>query len=147
MGHAHAKIRTGGVTADAIPPTRDVAAFLVGAARAGVSFKATAGLHHAIRAAHPLTYAADSPTAVMHGFVNVFLAAGLARAGGSLDEVAAILDETDPSAFRFEPAGVHWRSRAIALTQLQETRDRFARSFGSCSFTEPVQDLHAWGLL
>lgn len=145
--HAGAKMRTGGVTADAIPSAGHVARFLMSAARIRVPFKATAGLHHAIRGRYPLTYAPDSPEAVMHGFVNVFAGATLARAGGSLEEVTALLEETVASAFRFGPTGLRWRDRQLVLAQLGDTREHFARSFGSCSFREPVQDLEAWRLL
>jgi len=146
-GRAHAKIRTGGVTPDAIPPARDIAAFMIGAARAGVSFKATAGLHHAIRSRHALTYLPGSLEAVMYGFINVFVAAALAHIGGPADDVVAALESTDPAAFRFGPADVQWRDRRITLAQLRDTRAHFARSFGSCSFGEPVQDLQGWGLM
>jgi hypothetical protein len=146
-GWAHAKIRTGGVTPEAIPPARDIASFLLAAAHAGVSFKATAGLHHAIRARRALTYAVSSPEAVMHGFINVFVAAALAQAGALEDEVRAALEETDPAAFRFGAADVSWRDRRITLAQLRDMRLHFARSFGSCSFNEPVQDLQSWGLM
>ena len=116
--HAGAKIRTGGVTADAIPPVAHVAQFLMSAARIRLPFKATAGLHHAIRGRYPLTYAPDSPEAVMHGFVNVFAGATLARAGGSLEEVTALLEETDAAAFRFGPTGLRWRDRQLVAAQL-----------------------------
>ncbi len=145
--HATAKIRTGGVTAEAIPTVADVARFLTGVAALRIPFKATAGLHHAIRGRYRLTYAPDSNEATMHGFVNVFAAAALARAGGSLDEVTSLLEETDSSVFRFGPAGLRWRDRQLSVAQLSDTREHFARSFGSCSFREPVQDLQAWGLL
>jgi hypothetical protein len=144
---AGGKMRTGGVTAGAIPAVGQVARFLVSAARVRLPFKATAGLHHAIRGRYRLTYAPDSPEAVMHGFVNVFAGAALARAGGSVDEVTALLEETDASAFRFGPTGLRWRDRPLSLAQLRDTREHFARSFGSCSFREPIEDLQAWHLL
>jgi hypothetical protein len=75
---ASAKLRTGGVVPEAIPHPAEVARFIAACAGAGVSFKATAGLHHAVRGEHPLTYAPGSPRAVMHGFLNVFAAAALA---------------------------------------------------------------------
>jgi hypothetical protein len=145
--HAGAKMRTGGVTAAAIPSVHQVAQFLTSAARIRVPFKATAGLHHAIRGRYPLTYEPQSPEAVMHGFVNVFGAATLARAGGSLEDVTTLLEETDASAFRFGPTGLRWRDRQLSVAQLADAREHFARSFGSCSFREPIQDLQAWRLL
>jgi hypothetical protein len=144
---ARAKVRTGGVTPEAIPTTARLARFLSGAVQAGVAFKATAGLHHPVRGMHPLTYAADSPRAIMHGFFNVFLAAAFVGAGSSESDALMVLDEMDPAAFRFAPGGVRWRDRHLATTQLRTTREQIARAFGSCSFREPVDDLRALRLL
>ena len=152
-----AKIRTGGVTAEAIPATSQVAGFIWDCARAGVAFKATAGLHHAVRAEQRLTYAPDSPRAVMHGFANVFLAAAAAW-GLLLDEdagadveppaaVAGILDERDPSAFVPEGEAIRWRRVVIPAADIARARGGLARSFGSCSFEEPMADLAALGWL
>src|SRR5581483_2623604 len=66
-----AKIRTGGVTEDAVPRTETLSSYIVACARRQLPFKATAGLHHPIRSVHPLTYAAGAPQASMHGFINV----------------------------------------------------------------------------
>ena len=74
-----AKIRTGGGTAEAFPSCADLAHFLQACATANVPFKATAGLHHPVRSMRPLTAGAESPSAMMHGFVNVFLAARRTR--------------------------------------------------------------------
>jgi hypothetical protein len=70
-----AKVRTGGVTADAFPSAEQVAEFIASCAEQKVPFKATAGLHHPIRCVKPLTYALEAPTGTMHGFLNVFLEA------------------------------------------------------------------------
>jgi len=144
---ARAKVRTGGVTPDAIPATPVLARFLSRAVRAGVAFKATAGLHHPVRAMYPLTYDADSPRAVMHGFFNVFLAAAFLGAGATEADATRILDEMDPTAFRFAPGGARWRDRHLETTQLRAAREQIARTFGSCSFREPVDDLRALHLL
>ena len=77
VAHARAKIRTGGVIAEAIPEESRGARFLRIASERRVAFKATAGLHHPLRRMQRLTYKPDSPEAVMHGFVNVFCAAVL----------------------------------------------------------------------
>jgi hypothetical protein len=109
-----------------------------------VAFKATAGLHHPVRAPQALTYAADSPRAVTHGFLNVFLAAAFAWHGDR--DLEPVLAETDPAAFRFDDRA-HWRDRSLDAAQVRDARREFAHSFGSCSFDEPVRDLEALGLL
>ena len=144
---AGAKIRTGGVVPEAIPSCADVARFLLACAEARVRFKATAGLHHALRSAHALTYEANGPTGMMHGFLNVFLAAALAHAGGGAADTVALVGETARDAIRFDDAGATWRSHHLRTEQLRDVRAHFAIAFGSCSFREPIEDLVALGLL
>lgn len=139
-----AKLRTGGVKPEAIAAVADVATFIVACADRRLPFKATAGLHHPVRAVHPLTYEPDAPRAVMHGFFNVFLAAAFAWHGDR--DLEPVLSETDPTAFRFDDRA-HWRDRSLDVGQLREARQQFAHAFGSCSFAEPVRDLEALGLL
>src|SRR5690606_41708167 len=76
-----AKVRTGGVTHDAFPTSRELIRFVRTCMAANVPFKATAGLHHPIRCFKPLTYAADAPMGPMHGFPNMLLMTGFAREG------------------------------------------------------------------
>ena len=45
------------------------------------------------------------------------------------------------AAFAFDDLGLSWRGTRIATPQVREGRARFATSFGSCSFTEPIGDL------
>ncbi len=139
-----AKIRTGGITPASIPSVDTVSAFIEKCADLHLPFKATAGLHHAIRGVHPLSYEPGAPRAAMHGFLNVFLAAAFACHGER--NVDAILAEEDPDAFRFTENDVHWRDRSLNTQQLDTAR-QFAHSFGSCSFEEPVNDLISLGLL
>jgi hypothetical protein len=139
-----AKLRTGGITSDAIPSIETVAAYINACAELRLAFKATAGLHHPIRSEHPLTYEAGAPLAIMHGFINVFLAAAFAWNGQA--EIAPILAETDPAAFRFDHRA-HWRDLSLSASQIAEARQLFAHSFGSCSFEEPIADLEALGWL
>jgi len=141
---AFAKLRTGGVKPEAIPAVADVAAFIVACADRRLPFKATAGLHHPVRASHALTYEPGAPQGGMHGFLNVFLAAAFAWHGDR--DLEPVLAETDPAAFRFDDrAG--WRDRSLDAARGREARRQFAHSFGSCSFDEPVRDLEALGLL
>jgi hypothetical protein len=139
-----AKIRTGSVKPEAIPSIKDVAAFILACAERRLPFKATAGLHHPIRAEHPLTYETKSPRAVMHGFLNVFLAACFAWHAER--KIEPILAEKDAAAFRFDDRA-HWRDRSLSAEQIRAARTEFAHAFGSCSFEEPVHDLEALGLL
>jgi hypothetical protein len=140
-----AKIRTGGVTADAFPAAAQVARFLAACIRAGVPFKATAGLHHPIRAVYPLTYAPDATHGTMFGYLNVFLAAALLHAGGSEADATQLLEETRLGAFSFSDHGVSWDNYRLTLADLAETR-RLALGIGSCSFDEPLDDLATAGL-
>jgi hypothetical protein len=138
---ARAKIRTGGVTADAFPSAESIIDFLIAAHREGVPFKATAGLHHPVRGAYRLTYESGSPTGIMYGFLNVFLAAVIVGAGGARDDALAILEESDSSAFSFSDDAIVWRGHRFDVEQIRASRAEFAMSFGSCSFREPVDEL------
>jgi len=142
-----AKVRTGGLTPEAIPTAEELAAFLCAAVKRRVPFKATAGLHHPIRAVRPLTYALDSPQAPMHGFLNVFAAAALAWHGMDEAHVAQLLEERDPAAFHFSDDDLLWNAHRVTTEQIAEARRDFAHSFGSCSFEEPVTELRRLGLL
>jgi len=145
---AGAKLRTGGIVPEAFPASAKVAEFLVACDGADVPFKATAGLHHPVRAEHPLTYEPGGLRSVMHGFLNVFLAAAAVRSlGMDARHGAALLEERDAGAFRFTEEGVRWRDAVLGSTQLAETREAFALSYGSCSFDEPVRDMSGLGLL
>ena len=144
---ARAKVRTGGVTRDAFPEPHDLIRFMTTCIRARVPFKATAGLHHPLRAEYRLTYEADSDRGVMFGFLNVFLAAAFLRAG--MDERSAIqvLEERSPRAFQVEDDGVSWRHSHLSPEELRAARGEAVVSFGSCSFTEPLSELQALSLL
>lgn len=143
-----AKVRCGGVEPGMIPPTDRLAAFITACSAADVPFKATAGLHHPVRAEHPLTDADDAPRAVMHGFLNVFLGASLARSLRlDADTLSVILDETDPHAFTLTEAQAGWRDHLIDNTQFARSRESFCLGYGSCSYTEPLEDLRSLGIL
>jgi hypothetical protein len=144
---ARAKVRTGGVTADAFPSSFNLARFIKICAEEDVPFKATAGLHHPLRSVNRLTYAPDSATAMMHGFLNVFLAAAFAQNGMEVDRLVELLEEKSPEAFQFDSGGVTWRDEMIVRGQLRNSRNLLAIAFGSCSFEEPIEDLKKIGLL
>lgn len=141
-----AKLRMGGVMPEAFPDAKSVALILKEAFNRNIAFKATAGLHHPIRSRHHLTYAPDSSTAVMHGFLNLACAAALLHSGWSVDEAIGTLREEDPSAWDASPDIIRCRNFAWNSAPLRDMRSFFI-SFGSCSFTEPISDLEALGWL
>lgn len=144
---ARAKIRMGGVTPDAFPDSVTVARFLIDCADAQVAFKATAGLHHAVRGDYPLTSEAASQSVAMHGFVNLFLASALAWLGKEEDLIVATLEEDKPREFRFTEDNISWHGNALTTGQIGTVRRDFGIDFGSCSFLEPIEDVKALGWL
>lgn len=134
------KLRTGGVTESAIPAAEQVAGALVACARAGVPCKATAGLHHPIRATYPLTYALDAPRGTMFGYLNLFLAALVARRTWDAAAVALALDERDVDSLALAEDGITWRGERYTLDEIDVMRADFCHGFGSCSFREPMDE-------
>jgi hypothetical protein len=142
-----AKIRTGGVTPEAFPTVEQVAVFMRACYAAGVGFKATAGLHHALRAERALTYAPDALRGVMHGFLNVFLVAAFQYNGLTIRDAHALLAARGLDGVEISDDRLAWREYVVTLAELSTIRRRFAIAFGSCSFTEPVEDLVQMELL
>ncbi len=126
----HLKFRTGGVEAPLFPAPSTVAAWIDAALDRETSFKCTAGLHHAVR--HR-----DHETGFEHlGFLNVLLATRAAFDGGSADEVARVLDD-------------HYANDLVAMARQSDLEGarRWFTSYGSCSVTEPLEELVGLGLL
>jgi hypothetical protein len=144
---ARAKIRTGGVTTDAFPSAAEVARFIRRCVEHAVPFKATAGLHHPLRAEYRLTYAPDAPRGTMFGYLNVLLATLVARAGGDARAMIAALEEKKATAIVVAEDAIEWRSHRFGLDEIAAARGLGMAGFGSCSFREPVEDLRAIGLL
>jgi hypothetical protein len=142
-----AKIRTGGESADKFPDAAHVIEFVRLCANTKVPFKATAGLHHPIRSVHRFTYQPDSSSGLMHGFLNLFLAAAFVKAGVEARLAIELLEEQSAAALQFDSGGVEWRAHRLSWQQIAAARQDFSASFGSCSFTEPVDDLRSLGLL
>ncbi|MFZ9915536.1 MAG: hypothetical protein ACO3IB_09430 [Phycisphaerales bacterium] len=140
---AGAKIRTGGLTPDAHPSPEQVARFLKVCRAAEVPFKATAGLHH------PCRHLATDVGCMQFGFLNMFVAACLLWNDDAMSEkeLEQVLVEENPRAFDFHPTGLAYGRRMLKFDEIAEARERFAHSFGSCSFEEPLADLRALGLL
>ncbi|GAA3442469.1 hypothetical protein [Planomonospora venezuelensis] len=123
------KVRCGGLTAESFPGAHDLGAFIAYCAAEGVPFKATAGLHHAVRHFDP-ALGADR-----HGFLNLVLA--VCEAVGGRDPVP-VLKLTD--------VGELVRlARAVPEETARRARELLV-SYGSCSTSAPVEDLRALGL-
>lgn len=142
------KLRTGGVTPEAIPSVERVANFLASAVQRRVPFKCTAGLHHPLPATRPLTYQPDAPIGKMHGFWNVGLATGLLMQN-TIDALIAqtLLADEQAKSFDVRDDVVQWAEHLLTAEQFADVRRRGFVSFGSCSFREPIDDLLQLGWL
>jgi hypothetical protein len=118
------KLRLGHVDHDLIPDAGTVATWIDAALDRECRFKATAGLHRAVR--H------DPEGGGAHGFLNVLVATQVLWDGGSVADATEALEQRDGA--------------ALAATDLPSAR-RWFTSFGSCSVTEPLDDLISLGLL
>jgi hypothetical protein len=125
-----AKFRTGGTHASQYPGEAELAASINSAVQAGVAFKATAGLHRAVRNTDPATGFEQ------HGFLNLLLAADAALNGR---DTIAVLADRDRDAVAAAVSGLE-RDRLAAA------RGAFV-SFGTCSIAEPLDELVELGLI
>lgn len=141
------KARTGGLTPENIPPAAALASFIATCAADNVRFKLTAGLHHPMRGFYPLHHNPGSPRVLLHGFLNVFFAAAFGQTGVAPAKLIEILEDRSPEAFRFNATVAAWRGVSISNQDLSMARRRVIASFGSCSFTEPVDGLRTLGWL
>ena len=129
------------------PGPRDLARVMQACADEQVPFKATAGLHHPVRSLHKLTSDPGSDSVVMHGFLNVFIAAALLRAGEERQKINRLLEDQNTDSFHFENGYVKWKDEELDVEQIEDARKNLAIAFGSCSFDEPLSDLKKLGML
>jgi hypothetical protein len=120
-----AKVRCGGAS---VPDEAALGGFVRACGERGIAFKATAGLHHAVRR--------DGE----HGFLNLLAAVVF----GEEEEAFA---EADPEAFALDAECFTWWERRAYAAEVDHARRERLRSIGSCSFFEPVQELEALGVL
>ena len=120
-----AKVRCGG---DSTPDLERLADFVRACRARDLVFKATAGLHHAVRSNGE------------HGFLNLLAAVVF---GHEEDALA----ESDAEAFSLTPDAFGWRDRSADVTELEDARRNRFHSIGSCSFFEPIEELETLGLL
>jgi hypothetical protein len=120
-----AKVRCGG---QSVPRPAALAELIWFCRRTGVPFKATAGLHHAVR------------TGDKHGFLNLLAAAIFG------DEQDALENE-DRDAFSLSTDEFGWRDRTAGAEEIARVRRELFVGFGSCSAQEPIDELIALGFL
>jgi hypothetical protein len=135
-----AKVRTGGLAPDAFPAPASLVAFIESARDVAVPFKATAGLHHAMRGAYPLSDEIGAQSATMHGFVNLMLATATVGERLPTTTAAALLTRTDPSALVFDDERVRWGDVELSIDAIGRMREAQCVSFGACSFREPADE-------
>jgi hypothetical protein len=118
---AFGKVRCAGISDE------DLAAYIAGSAKHSRPFKATAGLHRAVRGW-------DGPG--FHGYLNVLVATAFAINGGKaldairLEDPAALVDEV----------------RHLSDDQVTAVR-WLLHSYGSCDTTQPFTDAQELGLV
>lgn len=160
-----AKVRCGG---EAVPTPAELAGFLLACGRAGVTYKATAGLHHTHPRLDP-----DSGEVVEHGLLAVAAAGALvadatARAprsgsndlgGGSaararyappsgedaqMGPAALVAVLSDPGPLTLSAEGLATADRLLAAELLERSG---LLAVGSCAIDETVAELVALGVL
>ncbi|MFZ1320873.1 MAG: hypothetical protein WAT71_04895 [Ignavibacteria bacterium] len=130
------KLRTGGITKTAFPSSEQIAFAIGYCLKRNLEMKFTAGLHH------PLRHFDSSLDTMMHGFINVFAAGIIAKRHNiSEHEMIKLLEDESAENFKFSESGLNWNGYEIENEDIHFARSTFVRSYGSCSFDEPVDDL------
>ena len=133
------KLRTGGVTIDDYPASALVVKTIDACLRADVAWKATAGLHRSLR------HYNEALQVWSHGFLNLFAAAVFAEAHHLDGEtLQRIFKEQSPDKFIFESEAIVWNDLRVTIEQIELARKSGLRSFGSCSFDQPQNDLQVF---
>jgi len=133
------KLRCGGLDPAGFPSIEQVASVLLACRDLDVSLKLTAGLHHPLR---NFDRGLQTP---MHGFVNILMASLLARARGlGFGEITEVLTSNQAGDFHWSEVGCGWREHRVSLGEVREIGSGIS-AIGSCSFTEPRDDLRALG--
>ena len=131
------KIRCGGLDAAAVPEPIAVAAAIATCRATGVPLKATQGLHH------PFRHHDSELDTVVHGFLNLYVASVLAHVHDlPVTRLTEIVAEVEPEAFAIEDNRLAWRDLEASSEEVAAARDHLLTTFGSCSFSEPRDDLY-----
>jgi hypothetical protein len=112
------KVRCNDISVD------DLALYVAWAARCSVPFKATAGMHEAVRHGES------------HGFLNLLVATSRALSGGAIADALACTSGAELAA----------EARELSADQVLATR-WLLHSYGSCDTERPITDARELGLL
>jgi len=119
-----------------------VAAAIATCRATGVPLKATQGLHH------PFRHTDEILGAVVHGFLNLFTASVMAHAHDlPVRRLTEIIADTDPQSFVVEADRLAWRDLEASTDEVAAARSGVLTTFGSCSFSEPRDDLHSLDII
>jgi hypothetical protein len=138
---ARAKIRMGGIKPVDFPAPEAVLAFLTACAAERVACKGTAGLHHPVRGPAPLTYEPGSGRTTMYGYLNLILAAAVLWHHRPEAEAYELLRLPDRTRLTIGEQEVEWAGIKVSAAEIDTTRRHFLLAIGSCSFTEPMDEL------
>jgi hypothetical protein len=141
-GNFGLKIRLGGLAESDMPSPEQVAFFIEACRKAGVRWKATAGLHHPI--SDPDLENNDS----QFGFLNLFAASVLGWVHAlNQAQITAILKATSISDFSFDESSFSFGDHHVTLAEIEQGRGQSLASIGSCSFDEPCAGLRQLQLI
>ncbi len=140
------KLRTGGVTQQQIPSSKDIAEAIFLCAKHKIPLKATAGLHV------PVPNENLQVGAKLHGFLNIFSCMLLCynqilidKNIINIEEIKKIISSYSYKDFKFSETGLQIgenKDRFISNQSMTALRKNYIKSFGTCSFLEPIGHLH-----
>ncbi len=140
------KLRTGGVTPQQIPCPKDIAEAILLCAKHKIPLKATAGLHV------PVPNENLQVGAILHGFLNIFSCMLLCydqilsyKNIINIEEMKKIISSYSYKDFKFSETGLQigeTKDRFISNQNMTDLRKSYIKSFGTCSFLEPIEHLH-----
>jgi hypothetical protein len=136
------KLRCGGLDKQDFPSPEKVAGVITICREHDIPIKFTAGMHH------PLRNYSENIEVMQHGFINISGAALLCW-GCNLPtgEITECLRDETAHHFHFTEEGFSWKNRTISTSEIKRLRQDRVISFGSCSFTEPIEGLRSLGFL
>jgi hypothetical protein len=78
----------------------------------------------------------------MHGFLNVTVLSALVYWQKVTPQASLeLLQQPTTKNFQFTADAILWNNHRLSIAEIEEARQGLFRSFGSCSFQEPVDNL------